>query len=304
MEYVFTWWLWVRVCKATQVGNEIVHTLCLLVLCTTPWKGCIDQGVFDGVRLKNTLVSVSDGPNTVRLILCLYLINAGDRYCKEGIIMVHIFIHHIEDAQGHALAALIKQCDALTHRQFKFLVVDGPDSIDHMNRFLQQQGLSRKTVQLPFVVLVRNEGQTTHRSVLHGAPLNQWLAEMIEAFLATPTVNPIRVKQTFLDPFISPHLLRLMQYATSTTESPVVESMHNPTPPPPAYIEELPDNDMATDGYDAMSYSTTPAPKPGTTKTRRSGVVADPEYIQSLKARENMVKKQGKGGDTRNGSPA
>ena len=221
--------------------------------------------------------------------------------------MVHIFIHHIEDAQGHALAAVIKQCDALTHRQFKFLVVDGPDSIDHMNRFLQQQGLSRKTVQLPFVVLVRNEGQSIHRSVLHGAALNQWLAEMIEAFLATPAVSPQRVRQTFLDPFISPHLLRLMQYATGSPESvpaPVVESVPNSPPPPPAFIEELPDEEMATDGYIAMSYATTPTPKQGHTKRGRQGVVGDPEYIQTLKARENMVQKQGKGGDTRNGFSA
>ena len=146
-----------------------------------------------------------------------------------------------------------------------------------------------------------------HRSVLHGAALNQWLAEMIEAFLATPTVNPLRVKQTFLDPFISPHLLRLMQYAGGSPEAvpaAVVESVPSSPAPPPAFIEELPDDEMATDGYMAMSYSTTPTPKQGPAKRGRQGVVGDPEYIQTLKARENMVQKQGKGGDTRNGFSA
>ena len=43
--------------------------------------------------------------------------------------MVHIFVQHAEDAQSSALAALIKHCDAQTHRQFQFLVVDDGEAL-------------------------------------------------------------------------------------------------------------------------------------------------------------------------------
>lgn len=229
--------------------------------------------------------------------------------------MVHIFIHHAEDAQGHVLAALIKHCDSQTHRNFQFLVVDGEDSIRRMQQFLQQQGLSQKVVHLPFIVLVRSEGNMVHRSVLHGSAMHQWLAEMVDAFLETPGITPARVKQTFLDPFLSPHVWRLVHYALATSTTPpctenVVAQAEAMSQPPsqttkltPAYIEEMPEEEeeMLVDGYVAMSYATSPVPNRGSnSKSRREGVVNGADFLQNLKTRERMVQqKQGKGLDGR-----
>jgi hypothetical protein len=214
--------------------------------------------------------------------------------------MVHIFIHHAEDAQGHALAALVKHCDTQTHRQFQFLVVDGEESVARMHQFLQQQGLSQKAVKLPFIVLVRHDQGKVQRSVLHGPALHQWISEMVDAVMQTPGLSPIRIKQMFLDPFVSPHIMRLVQYATQTEGEHMPEpiepenSTKPPVPPPPAYIEEVADEDMLVDGY--VSYAVTPVPKSGSTKTRREGVVHGTDFLHNLKVRESMVQKQGKGG--------
>ena len=76
-----------------------------------------------------------------------------------------------------------------------------------MNRFLHQQGLTRSQVRLPFIVLVHTDPATkgVQRSVLHGAAMQQWLSEMVGTVLATTGWTGTRVKQTFLDPFISPN---------------------------------------------------------------------------------------------------
>ena len=153
--------------------------------------------------------------------------------------MVHIFIHHAEDAQGHALAAMVRHCDAHTHRQFQFLSVDGPASYNRMQRFLHQQGLSVNGVRMPFVILVHQDEtqQVFSRSVLHGAPLQQWLAEMVDALMDTPGMSPVRMKQMFLEPYLSPHILRLVERAAAIPEPFVPLSKPPPPPPPPAYVK-------------------------------------------------------------------
>ena len=134
--------------------------------------------------------------------------------------MAHIFVHHAEDPQGHALAALVKHCDTQTHRRFQFLVIDGASSIQRMNNFLREHGLSRTVVKLPFIILIQRDSDkaVVRRSVLHGPPLQQWFGEMVDALLDTPGMSPMRAREMFLDPFISSHLLRLIQHTSVTVE--------------------------------------------------------------------------------------
>lgn len=132
---------------------------------------------------------------------------------------------------------MVRHCDAQTHRQFQFLCVDGPASYNRMQQFLNQQGLSVSGVRMPFVILVhQDESQRVFsRSVLHGAPLQQWLAEMVDALMETPGMSPVRMKQMFLEPYISPHILRLAERAVGPV---VAAEPFVPIPkPPPAYVK-------------------------------------------------------------------
>ena len=221
--------------------------------------------------------------------------------------MVHIFVHHAEGAQGHAIAALVRHCVTQTHRQFRFLEVDGPASMQRMKRFLQQHGLQRSGVKLPFVILVEPEARDTtiRRSVLHGAALHQWLAEMVDALLATPGMSPLRAHQMFLDPFISPHILRLVRYAIAAeTRPPPMTVEHIPTspptptpPPPPAFVEELPDEagrddeGMLVDAGVTMTMASLRVPKTGTKEKAGMKGRKDIDHLQDAKARDAMVQR-------------
>ena len=214
---------------------------------------------------------------------------------------MHVFVHHAEDAQGHALAAIVRHCDAQTHGQFRFLVVEGHTSIQRMKRFLHKQHLSAEAVRLPFVVLIQQDSQagSVRRSVLHGAALQQWLAEMVDALIHMPGFTPLRARQMFLDPFISPHILRLSQYAAAPSSEhpppppPVVELPNPPMrPSPEAFVEELVDSapaepeGMLLDEGVSMHYHDIPVPR----KEERGGKgKAQHDHLKDAKARESMI---------------
>lgn len=229
--------------------------------------------------------------------------------------MAHIFVHHAEDPQGHALAALVKHCDTQTHRRFQFLVIDGASSIQRMNNFLREHGLSRTVVRLPFIILIQRDSENTvvRRSVLHGPPLQQWLGEMVDALLDTPGMSPMRVKQMFLDPFISPHLIRLIQHTSAAIEPmmtlpmqpppekpkrPKVEVVAPPPPPPPAFIEEVEepeentdDDPMHTDGV-TLSMATMPVPKQGLRDAPLAKKGRKDDHLQNAKERDAMIQRK------------
>ena len=227
--------------------------------------------------------------------------------------MAHIFVHHAEDPQGHALAALVKHCDTQTHRRFQFLVIDGASSIQRMNNFLREHGLSRTVVKLPFIILIQRDWDkaVVRRSVLHGPSLQQWLGEMVDALLDTPGMSPMRAKQMFLDPFISSHLLRLIQVQhPSVTVEPMMQPPPMqpkrpkvemappvpPPPPPPAFIEEVEDAEentdddaMHTDGV-ALSMATMPIPNHGQRKDAPLAKKGD--HMQNAKERDAMIQRR------------
>jgi hypothetical protein len=233
--------------------------------------------------------------SSILWIVFLFLRNVPHRE-QEQHRMVHIFVHHAEDAQGHAIAAMVRHCDAQTHRQFRFLEVDGPASIQRMKRFLQEHRLHRAGVKLPFIILVEPESQgTVRRSILHGAAMHQWLAEMLDALLQTPSMTPLRARQMFLDPFISPHVLRLTQYATNSAYTgAVVEPLAPPTPvdaappPPPAYVEELPDTPEPEDDDAMLVEATLPMPKQ---RVKEKSTRKDSDHLQDAKARDAMIQR-------------
>jgi hypothetical protein len=222
-------------------------------------------------------------------------------------------MYHAEDAQSHAIAALVRHCDAQTHRQFQFLEVDGPASLRRMQRFLQQHNLQRSGVKMPFIILVDAEHRdaAVRRSILYGAALQQWLAEMVDALLDTPAMTPSRVRQMFLDPFISPHVLRLLRFALTEDRRPKPEIAEPfvpppapspiPPPPPPAYVEELPDTveedegeeDMLVDTGVTMTVSTVPGPKSsGGREKLASKARKDIDHLQDAKARDAMIQRK------------
>ena len=153
-------------------------------------------------------------------------------------------------------------------------------------------------VKLPFIVLVRHEPETKaiHRSVLHGAAMQQWLAEMVDAFLETPNLTPQRVMQTFLEPFLNASVLRLLQFAVQNKTTPALEKIPPPmSPPPPAYIEEMEDHhatdDMSLDTGVPLTFSSLPVPKGESTgaKSRQDTTAHNLTIQQQSKQRESMV---------------
>ena len=157
---------------------------------------------------------------------------------------MNVFVFHARDSQGCALAALVRHCDS--ELRFQYLPVDAPDSVRRMHRFLQQQDLSPDAVGLPFVVSVQpTASDVVHRSVLHGAPLIEWIGNLVNAVMMDTPVAPPRLCDTVLGPFL-PHTLRLLAYTmgllappppTQTTQIPAQPTMDDPVIEPEAVAE-------------------------------------------------------------------
>lgn len=210
--------------------------------------------------------------------------------------------------EGRLLAALLRLCDR--KREFDYLPVETPRSIQRMHRFLQQNRLDPRTTSLPFIVLVSSSStmDTTKRSVLQGATLQQWLTALVDAFLAEPDTTPAGVMQNIIQPHMDAHIIRLVQYATTTPTpinnpdagGPPTTTSNKPSvvvmevddvPPPPreAYIEEIVDEYDIEDA--AGAHETVSSVPVRQSRTAHHTVNASSAMLE-YKERENMLQQR------------
>lgn len=210
--------------------------------------------------------------------------------------MVNVFVYHAHDRLGRCLAAVLRDCDG-ANRQFDYLAVETPESARRMQLFLTQQGLNPQDVALPFIVLVDEPVQ--QRSVLHGSVLQEWLGNLVDAYVRTAGISPAVIRDRILVPHLPSYVVTLLSFAAPAlwpaTPPPPPSEAPMPVPTPAGPREEdqpaAEDYDVDIDDDDNEGAVTSIATVPPKAEKRMLGGngSATAVMLDAGKARERMV---------------
>lgn len=99
-------------------------------------------------------------------------------------------------------------------------------------------------MKLPFVIVIRyqtappltvSSDPDGARNVLHGSAFTHWIGGLVDAFMETAADRNASLMSTVIQPHIYDAICRLVVHSN------VVSASKPAPPPPPAYLEELPD---------------------------------------------------------------
>lgn len=132
---------------------------------------------------------------------------------------LNVFVYHGGDGESTILADVVRFADA--EGRFEFLPVQAGSSMQRMVEFLRRQKLDPKTVQLPFVIMVDEQGD---RKVLHGVGFQTWLGQVVEVVLQNTPRETLRdLLLSRMNPFIASLIQHCMTSEEPMQKDPIVE---------------------------------------------------------------------------------